>query len=201
MRYHRAKRCFDLATAALLLALCLPLLLVLCLAIYLDSPGPVLFVQDRVGFRGRRFRMYKLRTMVRNADAWLPYLRQKHGVTGPVFKLEHDPRITRVGQWLRRWSLDELPQLWNVLLGDMSLVGPRPLPPAQIDCHDDRFCCRTRVPPGLTGLWQVNGRAMHVDYDRWLAMDCRYVEDCGLGLDLEILVKTVPAVLAGVGAW
>lgn len=199
--YQRHKRVADVLLAALLLVCSLPALLALMLAIVLDSPGPPLFVQSRVGWRGRRFRMLKLRTMVVGAAGQLPALRRRSGLRGPVFKLRDDPRVTRVGRLLRRASLDELPQLLNVLAGDMSLVGPRPLPPDQVDWADPRFRRRTDVPPGLTGLWQINGRAMHVAYDRWLAMDCEYVERCSLGLDAAILARTLGAVVRGEGAW
>lgn len=179
----------------------LPLLAVLALAIRLDSPGPAFFCQERIGYRGRRFRLLKLRTMVSDAELRLPALRRAHRSAGPVFKLRDDPRVTRVGRWLRRWSLDELPQLLNVLRGEMSLVGPRPLPPDQIDAGDPRFRRRTDALPGLTGLWQVTGRAMHVDYDRWLALDCRYVEEWTPALDMRILALTPRAVLKGNGAY
>jgi lipopolysaccharide/colanic/teichoic acid biosynthesis glycosyltransferase len=144
--------------------------------------------------------MIKLRTMVADAEQRLPDLRAEADLEGPVFKLRRDPRITRVGRLLRRASLDELPQLWNVVRGDMSLVGPRPLPPDQVDWSDWRFRRRTDVLPGLTGLWQVRGRAMHVDYDRWLAMDCDYVNRACLRLDLTILAQTPRAVIRGDGA-
>jgi len=196
--YRRLKRLLDLAAAGPLLVAALPLLLGLMLAIRLDSPGPALFVQTRVGYRGRRFRMFKLRTMAVNAEQRLPSLRQPGD--GPVFKLADDPRVTRVGRWLRRASLDELPQLLNVLRGEMSLVGPRPLPPDQVDPADPRFIRRTLALPGLSGLWQVQGRAMHFDYDRWLTMDLTYVEQCSLTLDLAIAARTPAAVWRGEGA-
>ncbi|NUQ01310.1 MAG: sugar transferase [Armatimonadetes bacterium] len=199
--YGRRKRLLDVVVALGGFALLLPLLLLLVLAVKLDSPGPAFFVHERVGLRGRRFKMIKLRTMSADAAARHDVLHRAAGLSGPVFKLRDDPRITRVGRWLRRWSVDEAPQLLNVLRGEMSLVGPRPLPPDQTDPDDERFATRTQVPPGLTGQWQITGRLMHVDYDRWLAQDCWYVEHRSFGLDLAILARTLPAVLRGEGAW
>lgn len=196
----RFKRLADIVASLLTLLVAAPLLAVVCVIIRLDSPGAAMFVQTRVGYRGRLFRMYKLRTMVSDAEARLPALQAAAGLSGPVFKMDDDPRITRVGKWLRRSGLDELPQVINVLIGDMSLVGPRPLPPSQVDNSDSRFIRRTDVRPGLTGLWQVNGRSMHVHYDRWLSMDVEYVERLTPMLDLEILLRTVPAIIKGEGA-
>lgn len=172
-------------------------MLLIALLIALDSPGPVIFWQMRQGRHGKPFRMAKFRTMVADAEQRLADLRHGAGLAGPVFKLRRDPRVTRAGRLLRRTSLDELPQLWNVLRGEMSLVGPRPLPLDQVDGHDQRFARRTEVQPGLTGLWQVSGRVMHVDYDKWLAMDLEYVERRSLRLDLVILAKTLPAMCHG----
>jgi len=194
------RRLLDALAASALLLLALPLLAALALAIVCDSPGNPLFVQQRVGHRGRRFYMLKLRTMVPDAERRLAALRAAAGLAGPVFKMRDDPRITRVGRWLRRSSLDELPQLANVVLGDMSLVGPRPLPPDQINAADPRFAERCQVPPGMTGWWQVQGRAMHVDYDRWLGMDCEYVAIASPAVDAAILARTLPAVIRGDGA-
>lgn len=200
-RYERAKRALDIVLAFTGLFLLWPVLLLALVAVCLDSPGRPLFVQVRVGRHGRRFRLYKLRTMVADAEQRLPELFAVSGLTGPVFKAADDPRVTRLGRWLRRTSLDELPQLLNVLLGDMSLVGPRPLPPAQIDDKDPRFRTRIEVLPGLTGQWQVTGRVMHFDYDRWLTQDCWYVEHRSMGLDIAILVRTIPAVIRARGAY
>lgn len=178
----------------------LPFLPLVALLIRVDSPGPIWFVQTRVGRHGRPFRMIKFRTMVVDAEERLPALRASVDLDGPVFKLRDDPRVTRIGRLLRRTGLDELPQLWNVVRGEMSLVGPRPLPPDQIDASDPRFHYRTEVLPGITGLWQVTGRVMHVDYDRWLAIDAEYVDRRSLALDLAILLRTLPAVVRGEGA-
>ncbi|MBI5833600.1 MAG: sugar transferase [Armatimonadetes bacterium] len=194
------RRLLDASLAAGLLLLVLPLLVVLALAVYCDSPGNPFFAQSRVGYRGRRFPMLKLRTMVPDAEQRLAALQVSSKLSGPVFKMHNDPRITRVGHWLRRYSLDELPQLANVVVGQMSLVGPRPLPPDQVDTGDDRFQRRCEVPPGMTGWWQVQGRAMHVDYDRWLNLDCEYVDLASPALDAAILAHTLPAVMRGDGA-
>ncbi len=201
LSYPVAKRCLDVVVAGGCFALLLPLLLVVSLLIVLDSPGSPLFVQERVGLRGRRIRVLKLRTMTVDAEAHLARLKQQAGLSGPVFKMQNDPRVTRVGRWLRRLSLDEAPQLINVLLGDMSMVGPRPLPPDQTHPEDPRFQRRVAVLPGLTGQWQITGRVMHVHYDQWLAQDLYYVEHCSLGLDLAILARTLPAVIRGEGAY
>lgn len=197
----RARRLLDVSLAAGLVLCCLPLLAVAALAVALDSPGPIIFRQERLGHRGRRFQLLKFRTMVADAEERWAGLKAASDIDGPVFKLRTDPRITRVGRWLRRWSVDELPQLFNVLRGEMALVGPRPLPPAQVDWADERFRRRVEVMPGLTGQWQITGRLMHVDYDRWLGQDCWYVEHRCLGLDLAILARTPLAVWRGEGAW
>ena len=183
-----------------LLLLVLPLLLALALTIIVDSPGNPIFCQQRIGYRGRRFAMLKLRTMVPDAESRLAALRADAALSGPVFKMANDPRVTRVGRWLRRFSLDELPQLVNVVLGDMSLIGPRPLPPDQVSGDDPRFAQRCWVLPGMTGWWQVQGRAMHVDYDRWLGLDCEYVLRASATLDAAILARTLPAIWRGDGA-
>lgn len=200
-RYRLVKRLLDILLAAAALGLALPLMLLGLILIRYESAGSPIFVHRRVGLDGRTFAMYKLRTMVVGAAAMEAALSAEAGLEGPVFKRRDDPRITRVGRWLRRLSLDELPQLFNVLRGDMSLVGPRPLPPHQVDWSDHRFRKRCTVLPGLTGQWQVTGRVMHVDYDTWLGQDCWYVDHHSLGLDVVILLRTLPAVLRGEGAW
>ena len=200
-RSRRVKRLLDLTLAGLALFLLCPVMLVCGLLIVWETPGSPIFVHRRVGLAGRTFRMYKLRTMILGAAAMEGRMQAAAGLSGPVFKQRDDPRITRVGRWLRRLSLDETPQLFNVLLGEMSLVGPRPLPAHQIDWDDERFRKRVDVLPGLTGQWQVTGRVMHVDYHTWLKQDCWYVDHHNLGLDLTILLRTPAAVLRGEGAW
>ena len=194
-----AKRSVDIAVSALALLGLLPLLLVIAAAVKLTSKGPVFFVQWRIGLNGRRFRFPKFRSMVADAESRLSDLLPHNEMDGPVFKMKRDPRITRLGAFLRRYSLDELPQLWCVLKGDMSLVGPRPLMPHEIDGHASWQRRRLSMRPGLTCLWQVNGRNA-VDFDRWMRLDLEYIDGWSLGLDFRILVRTVPAVLSGRGA-
>jgi exopolysaccharide biosynthesis polyprenyl glycosylphosphotransferase len=194
------KRLIDLVVSAAAIVALGPIMLAVALAIKLDSRGPVLFVQERIGFNRRRFRAYKFRTMVDGAEAQQQALEGMNEAQGPVFKIREDPRITRVGRWLRRLSLDELPQLFNVLKGDMSLVGPRPLPlrdVSRIDvkAHKRRFS----VKPGITCIWQVNGREPR--FDEWIKADMEYIDNWSLGLDFKIILKTIPAVLSGRGAY
>ena len=182
------------------LLLGMPLLLLIALAVRLSGTGPVLFVQQRYGRNRRAFPMYKFRTMVCNAEALQDDLEHLNEACGPVFKIRRDPRVTRIGRWLRRTSLDELPQLWNVLRGDMSLVGPRPLPLRDVDRFSAAATMRRfSVRPGLTCLWQVNGRS-DLPFEDWMTLDLQYIDRWSLLLDLRILARTVPAVLRGVGA-
>lgn len=196
----RVKRLLDAVLSLLLLLLLLPILACIALAIRLDSDGPVLFVQERVGRNGRRFKCFKFRTMVTGADKLAEEIRRAYGIKDVVPKLKNDPRVTRVGRILRKFSLDELPQLWNVLRGDMSLVGPRPLAPVEVDILDPEVRKRLSVKPGLTCLWQIYGRS-DVDWNDRMAMDLEYVDRWSLWLDLKILVRTIPAVLLGKGAY
>lgn len=196
-----AKRTLDLVGAALVLVVLSPFALLAALVIKLDDPSaPVLYRQARVGRNGREFVLYKLRTMRPDADALVPLLRAANEMDGPVFKIRNDPRVTRPGRILRRLSLDEYPQLWNVLLGEMSLVGPRPPLPAEVERyarHDYRR--RLAVRPGLTGPWQVSGRN-EVPFERWMELDLDYVDHWTLGRDIAILAQTVGAVVSGRGA-
>jgi exopolysaccharide biosynthesis polyprenyl glycosylphosphotransferase len=189
----------DAVVALLLLVVLSPLLLAAAAAILLTMGRPVLFVQERAGLFGRRFRMLKLRTMVQGADAQQEALRARNEMSGPVFKLEADPRVTRLGAFLRRTSLDELPQLLNVVLGQMSLVGPRPLPLQEQRAIRGWQRRRLSMKPGLTGPWQVSGRS-GIDFDEWMRLDLEYVDRWSLALDLLILLRTVPAVLLARGA-
>jgi exopolysaccharide biosynthesis polyprenyl glycosylphosphotransferase len=195
-----AKRLFDIYLSLFLLVLFLPVFALVALLIKAISPGPVLFVQKRVGLNKRRFSLYKFRTMVADAEEKLTDLQDLNEVTGPVFKMKSDPRVTPIGRFLRRTSLDELPQIVNVLKGDMSLVGPRPLPLRDYkgfdeDWHRRRFSVR----PGITCLWQVNGRS-NVSFDKWMELDMKYIDNWSFWLDLKILARTIPAVLRGSGA-
>lgn len=194
------KRFVDLLAATVALLLLAPLLTIIAIAVKLTSPGPAIFAQQRYGLRKRCFRMYKFRTMVSNAAELQASLERQNEAGGPVFKIKHDPRVTPLGAFLRRTSLDELPQFFNVLKGDMSLVGPRPLPVRDVHLFRDAWLMRRfSVPPGLTCLWQISGRSS-LGFDDWIALDLRYIDQWSLRLDLEILVKTVPAVLRGTGA-
>lgn len=194
------KRALDVVAALAGLLVLFPVLLVIAAAVKLDSHGPVLFAQERYGRGKRRFRMLKFRTMVPNAEALQAYLEEQNEAIGPVFKIRDDPRITRVGRFLRKTSLDELPQLVNVLLGDMSLVGPRPLPVRDVQLFDQAwFMRRFSVSPGITGLWQISGRS-NLGFDDWVTLDLKYIDEWSLSMDLRILARTVPAVVRGVGA-
>lgn len=197
-RYLVAKRGFDLAVCIWLLPVVAILMLLLALIIRLDSPGSILIAQERTGRDGRRFRMYKFRTMVRNAEELKAGLAHLNVLPPPDFKIPKDPRITRVGMILRQTSLDELPQLFNVLRGDMSLVGPRPtsFEPTTYSLWHTR---RLEVTPGITGLWQLKGRNL-TTFDERLRLDIEYIEHRSFWLDLKILVQTVPAVFRRSGA-
>jgi exopolysaccharide biosynthesis polyprenyl glycosylphosphotransferase len=195
------KRMIDLVGASLALLMVSPLLLLIALGIRMTSPGPILFAQLRYGRGRRRFKMYKFRTMVENAEIQQLEMENRNEVAGPLFKIRSDPRVTRVGAFLRRSSLDELPQLWNVVRGEMSLVGPRPLPLRDVQRFSHSWLMRRfSVLPGLTGLWQVSGRSSLANEQDWIALDLAYVDHWSFWLDLVILARTVPAVLSGKGA-
>ena len=194
------KRTLDVAVSATALLLLSPVLLVAAAAVKLSSPGPVVFAQERYGLNRRRFRMYKLRTMVADAEALQAGLEDQNEASGPVFKIRKDPRITPVGHLLRRTSLDEVPQLLNVLRGEMSLVGPRPLPVRDVDRFTEAALMRRfSIRPGVTCLWQISGRS-DLTFDDWIRLDLKYIDEWSIALDLQILVQTFPAVLRGTGA-
>jgi exopolysaccharide biosynthesis polyprenyl glycosylphosphotransferase len=194
-----AKRVIDLAGASVALCLTMPLMLVAAAAIRLAGPGPILFRQERVGLNGRRFTLYKFRTMVVDAERYREALEALNEMDGPVFKMSRDPRVTKVGAILRRSSLDELPQLFNVLFGDMSLVGPRPPIPAEVVQYEPWQRRRLSMKPGITCVWQVNGRNK-IGFRQWMAMDLEYIDNWSLWLDLKIMMQTIPAVLKREGA-
>jgi exopolysaccharide biosynthesis polyprenyl glycosylphosphotransferase len=195
-----AKRLIDVTVSAVALVLSAPVCLLLALAIRLDSTGPVLFAGERVGLGGRRFKFYKFRTMVADAERRQADLEDMNEAQGPVFKIRNDPRITRVGRVIRQLSLDELPQLFNVLRGDMSLVGPRPLPVRDVLRIDTRAHKRRfSVKPGITCLYQVHERTF--SFEDWIRTDMEYIDNWSLRLDIEILAKTIPAVLSRRGAF
>jgi exopolysaccharide biosynthesis polyprenyl glycosylphosphotransferase len=191
-----AKRAFDLAVSAAALVCLAPLLAIVAAAIRLDSPGPVLFRQRRVGRNGRTFEVLKFRSMYRDAEQKLHSLRARNEMSGPVFKLREDPRVTRVGRFIRKTSIDELPQFWNVVRGEMSVVGPRPPLPREVEQYEPWQRRRLSVKPGITCTWQVSGRN-DIDFDRWMELDLKYIDDWSLWNDFTIVLKTIPAVFNG----
>jgi len=194
------KRLMDVLGSLALLVILSPLLTIAAVLVKVTSPGPVFFVQERIGFNRRKFRLYKFRTMCQGAEQRLFELEHLNEISGPVFKIVNDPRLTRIGRFLRKSSIDELPQLFNVLKGDMSLVGPRPLPVRDYNgFNEDWYRRRLCVLPGMTCLWQVNGRNA-VPFDEWMGLDLKYIDQWSLRLDFQILLKTIPAVLKGSGA-
>jgi exopolysaccharide biosynthesis polyprenyl glycosylphosphotransferase len=194
------KRVVDVVLVSLGLIALAPVLALIALAVKLDSRGPVFYGQERVGKHGRHFKMLKFRSMVVDADSRKDALRAQNEATGPLFKMKRDPRVTRVGRFTRRWSLDELPQLFNVLRGDMSLVGPRPPVPSEVAEYEDWQLGRLRAVPGVTGLWQVSGRS-EVPFHDMVRLDLHYIRNWSLALDIEILLRTIPAVLTSRGAY
>jgi lipopolysaccharide/colanic/teichoic acid biosynthesis glycosyltransferase len=198
-RWRAAKRAIDVVVAATVLVLASPVMLLAAIAIVLTSGTSPIFVQERVGQFGRRFSMYKFRTMVNGAHRMQEELRDRNEASGPVFKMKRDPRVTIMGSILRKTSIDELPNLFNVLRGDMSLVGPRPALPGEVEYYDDFALLRLRAKPGITCLWQVCGRSS-VDFETWMRLDNQYLETWTPLEDLWILCRTVPAVLSCRGA-
>lgn len=194
------KRLLDVVLASLVLVATLPLWLVIVVAIKLDSHGPSIFVQERVGLRGRSFRFYKFRSMTNGSEKRKVELGHLNELDGPVFKVRVDPRVTRVGRVLRRSSLDELPQLINVLRGEMSMVGPRPATPDEVAQYRRNDLIRLAVKPGLTCWWQVRGRST-LDFDTWMDFDREYVHGLSFWVDIQILVRTVGAVIGCRGAY
>jgi len=198
---HAVKRAFDAAAAACALALLAPLFLAIACLIKLEDGGPVIFAQTRVGRFGRQFRMFKFRSMRPDAEDRLQaLLRANKHAGGVTFKIKDDPRITRIGKWLRKYSFDELPQFYNVLIGHMSLVGPRPPVPREVALYSLADRRRLAAAPGITCLWQISGRA-EIDFPGQVELDVRYIESRSLWLDIKILCQTIPAVLSGTGAY
>lgn len=193
------KRLIDVMVAGVALILVSPLFLLLAVLIKLTSPGPVFYRQTRCGLGGRRFTLLKFRSMVNNADQLLPHMEGMNEVDGPVFKMRRDPRCTAVGRWMRIFSLDELPQLWNVLLGHMSLVGPRPPLPDEVNQYESWQRRRLRMRPGMTCLWALEGRSQ-LHFENWVRLDLLYIDNWSMWLDFKILLKTIPTVLSGKGA-
>jgi lipopolysaccharide/colanic/teichoic acid biosynthesis glycosyltransferase len=194
------KRAMDVLLSGLALIALLPVFVAVAIAIRLDSPGPVIFRQQRAGRGGRPFAFYKFRSMFVDAEQRKAHLQFLNEKVGPIFKIRKDPRITRVGRVLRHWSLDELPQLWNVLKGDFSLVGPRPPTLDEVDRYERWHLRRLDVAGGITGIWQVSGRS-EVGFVDWMRMDMQYIAQRGPWLDVRLLLRSVPAVLSGRGAY
>jgi exopolysaccharide biosynthesis polyprenyl glycosylphosphotransferase len=195
-----AKRCMDILGSLTLLIVLSPIFLFIMLFIKLTSPGPAIFKQKRVGLFGREFWMLKFRTMIKDAESLLPKVRHLSEVDGPVFKIKNDPRITKIGSFLRRYSLDELPQLLNVLCGDMSLVGPRPPLKGEVEKYNLGEHRRLSMRPGLTCIWQISGRS-NLSFSEWMCMDLKYIDNWSLWLDIKLLFKTLPAIIKRVGAY
>lgn len=198
--YRITKRLIDVGLSLGLLVAAAPIMLAVAVAVRCTSRGPVLFRQLRAGLNGKPFTMYKFRSMMVGAQEWRPQLTLLNEIDGPVFKLRNDPRLTPVGRFLRRTSLDELPQLFNVLRGEMSLVGPRPLPLNEVMTGSPAERRRLEVCPGITCLWQISGRC-EIPYREWMQLDLLYVQNRSLILDLQILLRTIPAVLSCRGAY
>lgn len=196
------KRGFDLIAGNIILLLLSPILLTIAILIKFDSPGPILYKQTRVGLKGRYFKVWKFRTMVANAEQLQKQLEAQNEMQGGVmFKMKDDPRITRIGKFLRRYSLDELPQIFNVLRGEMSLVGPRPFPLRDVERFSSHHFLRQEVLPGITGLWQVSGRSDVVDFDDVFRLDLTYIQNWSIALDFQILFQTIRVVIAKEGAY
>ena len=198
--YIFAKRLFDIIFSLIALILLIPLFLVVSIAIKIDSPGPLLFWQYRLGKDGKPFRFYKFRSMTSAAPDLRADLAKMNEASGPVFKIRRDPRMTRVGRFIRKYSIDELPQLMHVLTGEMSLVGPRPPIPHEVEQYEAWQRERQAVKPGLTCIWQVSGRS-DLTFEQWVNLDVQYVRTRNFWLDLKLLVLTIPAVITGRGAY
>jgi exopolysaccharide biosynthesis polyprenyl glycosylphosphotransferase len=198
--HAKAKRCCDILLSLLLLVLTAPIMLVIAWLVWLTSKGPVFYVSNRVGLGGKIFKFIKFRTMVVDADRLIFALKSQNEKDGPIFKMKDDPRITPVGRFLRKSSLDELPQLWSVLIGDMSMVGPRPPLSREVACYDARAMRRLTVPPGITCYWQIMGRS-NLSFEEWLALDLKYIDEMSFWTDMKILLRTPWAVFGGKGAY
>lgn len=200
VEYLFIKRILDFILAAFAIVVLSPVFVIIALIIKLTSDGPIFFKQKRCGLSGRQFTFYKFRTMVVGAESQLNDIMDFNEMKGPVFKMTNDPRVTKVGKWLRKFSLDELPQLWNVLKGDMSLVGPRPPLPSEVEKYDNWQRRKLSMRPGITCLWQISGRSEISNFEEWMKLDLQYIDNWSLWLDLKILLKTIPVVFSGKGA-
>ena len=193
------KRIIDIIISTVLLIILLPIFIFIVLLVKVTSKGPLIYKWHVIGKDGKPFTGYKFRTMILNADYLKTSLLKSNEMTGPVFKMKYDPRITKVGKFLRKYSLDELPQLWSVLKGEMSLVGPRPAGPKEWSQYEEWQKRKLSVTPGMTCLWQINGRNEVHEFDEWVKLDLEYIDNWSLWLDFEIILKTIPAVLKGTG--
>lgn len=193
--YKVSKRALDVIASFLGLVILSPILLIVAILIKLESKGPAIFAQSRIGLNGKEFKMYKFRSMVQNAEELKEKLAKQNEMSGPMFKIKNDPRVTKVGKFIRKTSIDELPQLLNILKGDMTLVGPRPSLPREVEKFESWMLKRLEVKPGLTCYWQVSGRN-NIDFYEWMKLDLKYVNDMGFWLDIKLIFKTV-AVLFG----
>lgn len=189
MEYHFFKRFMDIICSLTGLIILIPIFLIIGVLIKLESKGPIFFAQERIGKNGERFKMYKFRSMVVNAEELKEKLHTKNEMSGPMFKMKNDPRVTRVGRFIRKTSIDELPQLFNVLKGEMSLVGPRPSLPKEVIKFEDWMMKRLQVKPGLTCYWQVSGRN-DIDFEDWMKLDIKYVEEQSILVDIRLVFKT-----------
>lgn len=193
--YSFFKRFFDILISFVTLSVLLVPMLILALIIFIESPGASpIYVQERVGKKGRKFKFFKFRSMVPHADEMLDSLLDQNEMDGPAFKIKDDPRITKVGKFIRRTSIDELPQLWNVLKGDMSLVGPRPPLPREVEEYTEFQMQRLLVTPGITGYWQIQPKRNDLSFDKWLELDLKYIEERSLKTDIVVVFKTIKAV-------
>ena len=198
--YKWIKRAFDVVAASIALILLSPIFLITALAIIMEDGGPVFFTQQRAGKDMKSFKIYKFRSMYRNAESQFERMQAQNEQTGHAFKIKDDPRITHVGKFIRKYSIDELPQLFNVFLGDMSIVGPRPILVFQMEECDDYDKQRLIVQPGLTCIWQVSGRA-NIKWDQWIELDLEYIDKMSLWMDIKLILKTIPVVIIGDGAF
>ncbi|MDB1941595.1 sugar transferase [Clostridium tertium] len=188
--YKVSKRALDVIASFLGLVILSPILLIVAILIKLESKGPAIFSQSRIGLNGKEFKMYKFRSMVQNAEELKEKLAKQNEMSGPMFKMKNDPRVTKVGKFIRKTSIDELPQLLNILKGDMTLVGPRPSLPREVEKFESWMLKRLEVKPGLTCYWQVSGRN-NIDFYEWMKLDLKYVNDMGFWLDIKLIFKTV----------
>lgn len=198
--YWFVKRIFDIIMSSVAILILSPVFLIVALAIYIDDPkGNPFFVQTRVGRHGKKFKFYKFRSMVSNAEELLDQLKEKNEKDGPVFKMKDDPRITRVGKFIRKTSIDELPQLFNILKGDMSIVGPRPSLPKEVSQYNDYQAQRLFVTPGLTCYWQASKKRDEIPFDEWVDLDIKYILERSWLVDIKVIIKTFTAVFTGQG--